>query len=34
MQQKFKKIQVGWYSQITREQEGQTDHLIFIGKKE
>jgi hypothetical protein len=30
----FKKIQVGWYSQITREQEGQTDHHIFIGKKE
>ena len=30
----FKKIQVGWYSQIIREQEGQTDHFIFIGKKE
>ena len=30
----FKKIQVGLYSQIIREQEGQTDHFIFIGKKE
>jgi SAM-dependent methyltransferase len=30
---RFKKIQVGWYSQITREQEGQTDHFIFIGQK-
>ena len=30
----FKKIQVGYYTQLIREQEGPTDHLIFIGKKE
>jgi len=30
----FKKIQVGFYTSILREQEGPTDHLIFVGKKE
>ena len=30
----FKKIQIGYYTCIIREEEGASDHHIFIGKKE
>lgn len=30
----FKKLHLGWYSCVIRENEGPSDHWIFVGKKE
>ena len=30
---KFTKLHFGWYTSVIREEEGRTDHFIFVGKK-